>query len=95
MTVKVIKNKITKKVGQLEERFKTLPQKAYAFWRKTTPIKTGNARRKTKLDKDVIRARYPYAERLNDGWSKQAPRGMYLPTVEYIKKITNKFVRKK
>ena len=78
----------------MEVQFKTLPQKAFAFWRKTTPKKTGNARRKTSLDKNVIRARYPYAQRLDEGWSKQAPKGMFEPTLNYIKRILKRVVRK-
>lgn len=56
-----------------------------------TPRVTGNARRNTKLTGDRILAQYPYAQRLDQGSSKQAPDGMSVPTVEYIKKYIDKY----
>ena len=53
-----------------------LPQEATQEFKKLTPIDTGNARRKTTLqNKTTIVADYPYAEKLNNGYSKQAPNG--------------------
>ena len=55
-----------------------------------TPIKTGNARRRTVKTTDEIDANYPYALRLENGWSRQSPQGMVKPTLrairDYIKK---------
>ena len=56
-----------------------------------TPRDTGNARRNTKLVGDTILAQYPYAQRLEQGYSKQAPDGMSTPTIEYIKKYIDKY----
>jgi hypothetical protein len=56
-----------------------------------TPRDTGNARRNTKLTGDRILAQYPYAQRLDQGSSKQAPDGMSNPTTEYIKKYIDKY----
>lgn len=59
-----------------------------------TPIDTGNARRSTRLSKDTIIANYPYAEVLDKGrhrtdrgmrGSRQAPRGMTKPTLQYLR----------
>jgi hypothetical protein len=84
-----------KNVGEIRERFSTLPKLAFKHWRKITPKRTGNARRKTRLRKNEIQARYPYAERLDNGWSKQAPDGMFEPTVEFIKKRSKRMLRKR
>lgn len=69
----------------------------YDFFVKTTPVDTGNARRST--EKDVINykitADYPYAERLDKGWSKQAPDGMVQPTIDHISKRINQYLRGK
>lgn len=46
----------------------------------------GNARRKTVLRDNSINADYPYAKRLNEGYSSQAPNGMTEPTLEAIRK---------
>lgn len=94
-TIKITRNKISSSAGSIEAKFKTLPKKAYTYWRNITPIRSGNARRKTNLVGDTIKAKYPYAQRLDEGWSKQAPRGMFEPTWEYIKKVTKGFMRKK
>jgi hypothetical protein len=56
-----------------------------------TPKLSGNARRNTKLSGDRILAQYPYAGRLDQGSSKQAPDGMSTPTTEYIKKYIDKY----
>ena len=45
----------------------------------------GNARRKTVLRNNEIQANYPYAQRLEDGYSSQAPIGMTDPTIEDIR----------
>lgn len=95
MTVRLRKNKIKKHVGQVRKRFSTLPKLAFRHWVKITPKDTGNAKRKTRLRKDEIVAKYPYAERLDEGYSKQAPKGMFKPTFEYIKKVSKKMLRKR
>lgn len=85
---------ISKRIQQLEDQTKStkLAQEAYKYFRGVTPIKTGNARRNTHLVGDTIEADYPYAQRLDNGYSKQAPSGMVKPTdkfvQDYIKKIS-------
>jgi hypothetical protein len=61
---------------------------------KGTPVDTGNARNNTKLSGDKILAQYPYARRLNDGYSKQAPDGMSKPTDDYIKTYIENYSKK-
>lgn len=58
---------------------------AYKAFVKNTPIRTGNARRKTKKQGNNINADYPYAQRLDDGYSKQSPNGMTEPTLEEVR----------
>jgi hypothetical protein len=73
-----------------------LPKQAYNYFVKITPIDSGFARKHTELRGDVIHAQYAYAYRLDkQKWSKQAPRGMTVPTVEYIRDVYNKYMRKK
>ena len=94
MPIKLKRNRISSSLGRISVRLQTLPKKGFEFWRKTTPKDTGNARRRTKLNKNTIEARYPYAQRLDEGWSKQAPRGMLQPTLEYLGRIAKRMVRK-
>jgi hypothetical protein len=55
-----------------------------------TPIKTGNARKNTDAVKNEIQADYPYATRLDNGWSKQRPRGMSKPTIKFLQDYIKK-----
>jgi endonuclease YncB( thermonuclease family) len=71
-----------------------LAKVAYDQFVLTTPIRSGNARDRTGLKNNVILANYPYAQRLDDGYSRQAPKGMTEPTLkhvqQYIKRQENK-----
>jgi hypothetical protein len=55
-------------------------------WKSKPPAgyQPGNARKSTKKNKDSVEADYAYAERLDKGWSKQAPDGMTGPTIEFL-----------
>lgn len=80
---------ISKRIQQLSTELKSdkLAARAYNYFKSITPIAPvngGNARRNTTLKGDEIQANYPYAQRLDQGWSKQAPRGMTKPTDEFI-----------
>lgn len=90
-----IKNdKMTPSIDKILRKLDKLPQEAFDVFVKNTPIRSGNARNKTKLKGDTIDAHYPYAERLDNGWSKQSPKGMVKPTVEFIKKRLRQIMRK-
>lgn len=76
----------------LDER--KLTRLAYDFFKNKTPIRSGNARRRTTYRDNNIRADYPYAGRLDQGYSRQAPEGMSQPTVEYIQDYIQKTLRR-
>lgn len=59
---------------------------AYKAFKQNTPFRKGNARRNTKKSGNSINADYPYAQRLEEGYSKQAPNGMTEPTLEDVRK---------
>ena len=72
---------------KLAQVFSDLPDAAHKQFVRNTPVRSGNARRNTDLVNGTnIVADYPYSQRLEDGWSKQAPRGMVEPTEEWIQK---------
>jgi len=58
---------------------------AHKAFVRNTPIRSGNARRNTNKSTNTIDANYPYAQRLEQGYSKQAPRGMTEPTIEEVR----------
>lgn len=89
-----INNLITKDLERIQKDLANLPKEAYDYFKGITPIRTGNARRNTKLKNDTIEANYPYAQRLDDGYSKQAPDGMTMPTEKFIDKQVRKIMKK-
>lgn len=92
MNVK-IKNNITPTLKKQQKALAKLPDEAYKVFVKETPVRSGNARRNTKLrNKKQINANYPYAQRLDEGYSKQSPEGMVKPTEEYIIKRFNQIM---
>lgn len=77
-------------VNRLNKVLETLNNKnisdvAYKTFKDKTPIRSGNARNKTKLRGNTIDANYPYAQRLEEGYSKQAKQGMTEPTINNIR----------
>jgi len=81
-----IQNNISPALQSMKQKLNKLPDDAYKVFVKETPVRSGNARRNTKLknNKKSIEANYPYAERLDTGYSKQSPQGMTEPTMDYI-----------
>lgn len=73
--------------GELEsirQQLEALPRETYDYFKSATPVRTGNARRRTRLSGDTIRADYAYAVPLDRGHSSQAPRGMVEPTEKWL-----------
>jgi hypothetical protein len=80
-----IKTNIQPTLKSMQQKIDKIPQDAYKFFVKETPIRSGNARRNTKLkNKKEIVANYPYAQRLDEGYSKQSPQGMTEPTMDFV-----------
>ena len=79
---------------QAERVAKTLPKEAYDYFVNSTPIRSGNARRSTRLQGDTINANYAYAERLDEGYSRQAPKGMTGPTEKFLEKRIDDLIGK-
>ena len=67
-----------------------MAKEAHKVFRANTPIRSGNARRNTNLYQDTIEANYPYAQRLDQGYSKQRPDGMTKPTIAFLQDYVKK-----
>lgn len=67
-----------------------LAKEAYREFVRRTPVRSGNARNSTRLNGNEIQADYPYAGRLDHGYSRQAPTGMSKPTIVYIQNYIKK-----
>jgi len=71
-------------------------QDTFKYYRQETPVRGGNARNKTKFNKNrnSINSNYDYAGRLDSGWSKQAPKGFTKPSLNFLEKQITKNFRK-
>lgn len=67
-----------------------MANEAHKVFLRNTPVKTGNARANTELVRNEILADYPYAIRLDQGWSKQSPKGMSEPTIKFLQDYIKK-----
>ena len=95
MAIKQTKNSVTFSLKQVGQRIKRTPKDVFDYWVSITPYKSGNARRRTRLDNNrTINANYPYAQRLDSGWSKKAPQGMSKPTDRLIRRLLKQRIRK-
>lgn len=94
MPVKVTKNTMSPSLGKIVAKVEKLPNEAYKFWKNITPRRTGNAKRRTRLQGNKIKANYNYAVPLDQGRSKQAPEGMSKPTERFIKAQLDRIMRK-
>ena len=86
---------VSKSLATIQKKLSMLPQEAYAEFVKNTPVRTGNAKRNTKLKGKTIEASYNYAAVLDKGrhmtrrgmrGSEDAPNGMTQPTILHLKK---------
>lgn len=70
---------------------KAIVDVGYPVFLSHTPVRSGNAKRHTSRTEASILADYPYARRLDQGWSHKSPEGMTAPTMQamraYVKKM--------
>ena len=94
MTIRKTVDRLTPSLARVQQKLATLPQEAYDHWVSITPKDSGRARRSTRLRGRTIEAAYPYAQRLDEGWSSQAPDGMSEPTDRFINRWVRQNIRK-
>ena len=92
MTVSV-KDTATPKLKRMRQQVKMLPREMLVEVKKNTPKRTGNARRKTRLAGDTIKLNYAYATELNDGASRQAPKGIIKPSLDWLRRRFRQIIR--
>ena len=93
--IKKLTNRINPRINRVLKQLADIPKKAHVKFKALTPRKTGNARRKTDFNgvTDTISGNYNYANRLNQGSSKQAKDGMTDPTIDFIREKKRKTAR--
>jgi hypothetical protein len=96
------KDAITGDILKIKKQLNSVPKEALTEYQKLTPKKTGNARRKTILQGNTIKANYPYAQVLDEGrgvrdgqmrGSTQAPKGMTKPWESWLQKRLDKIMK--
>lgn len=80
-------SKFFDRLEELEELPELTMKKSYLVYRNETPIRSGNARNRTKRNGLILKSKYGYALRLDEGWSKQSPQGFSEPTIDYMEKF--------
>jgi hypothetical protein len=89
-----IQDRITGDITKLKRELGAVPKAAVTEYQKLTPVKSGNARKRTTLRGNTIQANYPYAQRLDEGYSKQAPKGMTKPWELWLQKYLDKLMKR-
>jgi hypothetical protein len=104
MSVTLKVNTISASLKRIQRKLDKVPSEAYQEFKKLTPVKTGNARRNTRLKGDTIEANYQYAQVLDKGrhmtnrgmrGSEQAPQGMTKPTEVFVSKRVKQILKAK
>ncbi len=94
MSVKIDRKQFDQLLKQAPVEVNKAWQAAGSKYRDLTPVKSGNARRNTRVKGREILADYAYADRLDKGWSSQAPEGMSAETLDYFNQQILKSVDK-
>lgn len=95
MGIRIDDREVKELLNELSKMPNDVVKKALPKAKNHTPVDKGNARNKTRIENGTtIASRYPYAERLDTGWSKQAPRGFTDPTIKDMERIIEQEVRK-
>jgi len=98
MSIKINKADLKRLQKDIADAIEDANDDTFKFYRKETPVRGGNARNKTKYresrDKYSITSNYDYAERLDEGWSKQSPKGFTKPSFEFLKNKLNRNFKK-
>lgn len=95
MKFKVDSRAVNKMFNQLAEMPELVMKQTYTIYRNNTPIRSGNAKNRTKLENKLrIGGRYPYAGRLDEGWSKQSPKGMTEPSLKALDGFIKNYINR-
>jgi len=94
MGIKINAKVFDKRMKELAGLPSYLVDEALDITKENTPVASGNARNKTIKKGNKIVSNYAYAGRLNEGYSKQAPKGFTKPTIEQLDDQAEKYIRK-
>ena len=88
--IKLDQRDIARLFKEINRSIDTAMHFTYLYFKRITPKRSGYARSHTEEYKRgykyIITGNYPYSQRLDTGWSKQAIKGMTLPSLVYLNK---------
>jgi len=64
------------------------------YYKSKTPVRSGNARNKTKRNRLTINSNYAYAGRLDEGWSSQSPDGFTDPSSDKMEDFVDNYIKR-
>jgi hypothetical protein len=94
MRIKVNSRQFDILVDKIDDMSLSVMKQGHVYLRNKTPIDQGNARNRTKRQGLTIRSKYPYAGRLDEGWSKQAPNGFTEPTIDELERLIDNYIKR-
>ena len=94
MKITINKRQFDGLVKDLEEMPIAVMKTLYPYYVNKTPIRSGNARNRTKLQRNTISSKYAYAGRLDEGWSKQAPDGFTEPSIKQLDRLIRNYIKR-
>ena len=94
MKITVNKRQFDRLVEELDDMPISVMKTLYPYYVNKTPIRSGNARNRTKLNRATISSKYPYAEALDTGWSKQAPNGFTEPSIKQLEQLVENYIKR-
>ncbi len=94
MRIKIDTRQFDILVDKIDDMSLDVMKKGHVYLRNKTPIDSGNARNRTKRQGLTIRSKYAYAGRLDEGWSKQAPKGFTEPTINELDKLIRNYIKR-
>jgi hypothetical protein len=99
VTIQFNGNKVAADLNrELDQTVRQISQDYFDLVKEKTPVRTGRARRGWRLKKQrelsySVNNRVPYVGRLDEGYSKQAPRGMTRPAAREVLRTSRRRIR--
>ena len=99
VTIQFNGNKVAADLNrELDQTVRQISQDYFDSVKEKTPVRTGRARRGWRLKKQrelsySVNNRVPYIGRLDEGYSKQAPRGMTRPAAREVLRTSRRRIR--
>tara|TARA_R110002050_G_scaffold66093_3_gene142667 strand:- start:47 stop:340 length:294 start_codon:yes stop_codon:yes gene_type:complete len=93
-SIKVDDSELKALFNDLRDMPELVMKETFPYYKSQTPIRSGNARNKTKRKGLTIKSDYGYAGPLDDGWSKQSPKGFTDPSIDKLEGFVENYIKR-